>query len=96
MEARVLSIIPRPCITCGVLSTGSYCANHSRRPNLTRTMLEYVATRDRWTCMLCFRPVTHRGMTAGAASLDHVDRDVTNNSLRNLRLAHKGCNSKRR
>jgi hypothetical protein len=72
----------------GALNTGS-----KRR----RSILNRVAERDNWTCFRCEQPVMRQRIKNHpmAPSLDHVVRhtDGGSNSIDNLRLSHRSCNS---
>jgi hypothetical protein len=66
---------------------------------MTASQLAALADRDGWVCWLCdgaIDPSLARSLP-GAASIDHVvprSRGGTSD-LRNLRLAHRRCNSRR-
>ena len=72
----------------GALNTGS-----KRR----RSILKRVADRDKWICYRCEQPVMKKRVKNHpmAPSLDHVIRhtDGGSNSIDNLRLSHRSCNS---
>lgn len=54
--------------------------------------LQVIAERDNWTCWLCGRDVRPT-----SASADHLipKSKGGKNVITNLKLAHKGCNSRR-
>ena len=61
-----------------------------------------VYERDNWTCQICFETVdpTLHFNDRMAATVDHIECQswalIPDNSLKNLRLAHRACNSRRR
>lgn len=61
-----------------------------------------VYERDQWICQLCHRPVDRslHFNDRWAATVDHIECQswvlIPDNSMRNLRLAHRTCNSRRR
>lgn len=79
------------------------CASNAnrRRFKIPPQVRAAIYERDRWICQLCNEPVdpnlpaSHRW----AATLDHIECQswvlVPDNSPRNLRLAHRMCNSLR-
>jgi 5-methylcytosine-specific restriction endonuclease McrA len=57
-----------------------------------------VAERDEWTCHLCRKKIDSKMLVGdGRATLDHLlPRSLGGTScLSNLKIAHKGCNTKR-
>jgi 5-methylcytosine-specific restriction endonuclease McrA len=77
----------------------------SDRPNkgneqpypLSKRVLK-LAERDKWICHLCGKPVDPDMLVGnGRATADHLHpRSLGgSNALRNLALAHKGCNNRR-
>jgi hypothetical protein len=60
-----------------------------------------IYERDSWTCQLCGDPVDRSATpsTRLAPSLDHIECQswalIPDHSAKNLRLAHRRCNSKR-
>jgi hypothetical protein len=66
---------------------------------MTAAQLTALAERDGWSCWLCDGPIDPSlpRTLPGAASIDHVvprSRGGTSD-LRNLRLAHRRCNTRR-
>ena len=79
---------PRPCVTCGRLTSGSRCPAHTVRNGSTRSwrnVRAQVMARDGWTCQLCGAPAQH---------VDHIRRvaDGGADHPANLRALRAGCN----
>ena len=85
----------RPCAHpgCPTPTTGTRCPAHGRDPNLARDVLPWIIRRDRNICYLCGQPCGPRGRSSDSPTIEHVNGDVTDNTLSNLRLAHHSCNN---
>lgn len=81
---------------------GKYRPANDVRDVVPRQVREYVYERDEWLCQLCRMPVD-RDLDPNdrmAATLDHIECRswslIPDHSAKNLRLAHRACNSRRR
>ena len=85
-----------------------YCSTECRRKDknssrqwIARRERLAIYERDNWTCQLCFEPVDPdlHYLDDWAASLDHIEPRALalfpDHSAKNLRLAHRWCNSVR-
>ena len=72
-----------------------------RRGRIPGVVRRGVYERDQWTCQLCGLPVDKKlhYLDPMAATLDHIECQswvlIPDDSPKNLRLAHRSCNSKR-